>query len=145
LRFKSPLPKLLSTFVNPTSIMASRYDTTELEDGTSDKTTMTTLKMSQIESDLESSTPVPAHTPTPSLSSDKVTFIRQKGRFNPLKQRRLKNSLLAGVGFLELANAGDFAANVWNEIPVPHFAAALWPLALLSRSRSPISPLGMLN
>jgi hypothetical protein len=29
------------------------------------------------------------------------------------------------VGFLELANAGDFAANVWNEIPVPGFAAAL--------------------
>ena len=40
----------------------------------------------------------------------------------------LKNNLLAGVGFLELANAGDFAANVWNEIPVPHFAAVLMAL-----------------
>ena len=58
-------------------------------------------------------------------TSDCVTFIRQNGRYNLAKQHRLKNSLLAGVGFLELANAGDFAANVWNEIPVSHFAAAL--------------------
>jgi hypothetical protein len=32
------------------------------------------------------------------------------------------------VGFLELANAGDLAANVWNEIPVPRFAVALMAL-----------------
>ncbi|KND86279.1 hypothetical protein TOPH_09083 [Tolypocladium ophioglossoides CBS 100239] len=66
-----------------------------------------------------------------------LTFIRQKGkkaRYQPEKQTRLKNSLLVGVGFLELANAGDFAANVWNEIPVPIYAIVLMsigaPLAL---------------
>jgi hypothetical protein len=42
-----------------------------------------------------------------------------------MEQSMLKNSLLAGVGYLELANAGDFAANVWNQVPVPHFAMAL--------------------
>lgn len=40
-------------------------------------------------------------------------------------QRKLRNNLLLGVGFLELANCGDFAANVWNKVPVPHFAIAL--------------------
>ena len=100
--------------------MASRYNTIEvvkLEDGSSEETTTRTLKMSQTESDLES--------PTPMSMSDCVTFIRQNGRYSLAKQHRLKNSLLAGVGFLELANAGDFAANVWNEIPVPAYAAAL--------------------
>lgn len=73
--------------------------------------------MSQIQFDLESPMPMP--------TSDGVTLIRQKGRYNPVKQNRLKNNLLAGVAFLELANAGDFAANVWNETPVPRFAVAL--------------------
>ena len=36
----------------------------------------------------------------------------------------LKNSLLASVGYLELANAKDFAANVWNDVPVPKCAMA---------------------
>lgn len=48
-----------------------------------------------------------------------------KGCYIPAKQFKLRNSLLAGVGFLELANAGDFAANVWNQIPVPRYAIAL--------------------
>lgn len=38
---------------------------------------------------------------------------------------RLKNNLSWVVGCLELANAGDFAANVWNELPVPLFVAVL--------------------
>jgi hypothetical protein len=63
--------------------------------------------------------------PTPAPPSEYLTFIRQKGRYNLAKQSKLKNSLLAGVGFLELANAGDFAANVFNEIPVPPYAIAL--------------------
>lgn len=43
-----------------------------------------------------------------------------------LKSRtQFKNNLLAGVGYLELANAGDFAANVWNQIPVPKHAVVL--------------------
>jgi hypothetical protein len=97
-------------------------EATELEDGSSD-VTMRTLQVSQTESQLESPVPELMHASIP----ESANFLRQKGRYSPdpEKQYRLKNSLLAGVGFLELANAGDFAANVWNEIPVPHFAAAL--------------------
>lgn len=57
--------------------------------------------------------------------SECITFIKQKGHFHPVKQSKLENSLLAAVGLLELANAGDFAANVWNQIPVPRYAIAL--------------------
>ncbi|KFY78016.1 hypothetical protein V499_02728 [Pseudogymnoascus sp. VKM F-103] len=59
------------------------------------------------------------------LASDSVTFTRRKAHYVPAKQSKLKNSLLVGVAFLELGNAGDFAANVWNDIPVPHFVVAL--------------------
>ncbi|PKY05695.1 hypothetical protein P168DRAFT_303441 [Aspergillus campestris IBT 28561] len=49
--------------------------------------------------------------------------------------RWYRNSLLASAGYLEFANAGDFAANVWNEVPVPRHAIILMaiggPLALL--------------
>ncbi|KAJ5960683.1 uncharacterized protein N7479_007833 [Penicillium vulpinum] len=54
-----------------------------------------------------------------------IVLVRRRGRFRLLHQQQFKNSLLAGVGYLELANAADFAANVWNEIPVPKFAAVL--------------------
>jgi hypothetical protein len=58
-----------------------------------------------------------------------ITFNKNKsnGLYTPsLKQNRtLRNSLLIGVGFLELANAGDFAANLFNQVPPPHFAIAL--------------------
>jgi hypothetical protein len=104
--------------------MASRPDAieaTELRDGLPGEKT-NPMKISEQESDVES--------PTPTLqsTSDCVTFTKRKDRYTPTNQARLKNSLLAGVGFLELANAGDFAANVWNEVPVPHFAAALMAL-----------------
>lgn len=46
-------------------------------------------------------------------------------KFRPARQTRLRNSLLAAVGFLELANAGDFAANVFNQTPVPLYAEIL--------------------
>jgi hypothetical protein len=112
--------------------MARRHamaEVTELEDGSSDVTisdaTTRTLQPSQTESDLES--PAPEPEPEPMSIPESVTFLRRKGRYtpDPEKQYRLKNSLLAGVGFLELANAGDFAANVWNNVPVPLFAAVL--------------------
>ncbi|KGO42295.1 hypothetical protein PEX1_042680 [Penicillium expansum] len=62
-----------------------------------------------------------------SLESKKgqVLLVRRGGRFRLLHQQQFKNSLLASVGYLELANAADFAANVWNQIPVPKFAAVL--------------------
>jgi hypothetical protein len=80
-------------------------------------------QMMKMPYDAESELGLPAPSPTP--PSECLAFVRQKGRYNPAKQSKLKNSLLAGVGFLELANAGDFAANVWNQIPVPVFAVIL--------------------
>ncbi|THC90510.1 hypothetical protein EYZ11_010036 [Aspergillus tanneri] len=63
------------------------------------------------------------------LRLDSVTLIRHRHRYRhrwiPSQQYRLRNSLLAAVGYLELANAGDFPANVWNEVPVPLYAAIL--------------------
>ncbi|KAF7715477.1 Uncharacterized protein PECH_007094 [Penicillium ucsense] len=56
---------------------------------------------------------------------ESVTVVRRRGRFRLKHQSQYENSLLAGVGYLELANAADFAANVWNQVPVPKFAAAL--------------------
>lgn len=62
----------------------------------------------------------------------------RKGSYKLVRQQQIKNSLLAGVGYLELANAGDFAANVWNDIPVPRQAMILMaiggPIALCMMS-----------
>ncbi|OAA34836.1 integral membrane protein [Beauveria brongniartii RCEF 3172] len=44
------------------------------------------------------------------------------GAYTPVLEQRFRNNLRLAVGFLELANAGDFAANVWNQIPVPVYA-----------------------
>jgi uncharacterized membrane protein len=76
---------------------------------------------------VETSTPTPEEPELPKTAppSECLTFIKYRGRYQPAEQRTLKNSLLAGVGFLELANAGDFAANVWNEIPVKPWVMAL--------------------
>ena len=60
--------------------------------------------------------------PCSARSPTQVPSIRSRAL--PTPQLR-KNDLKAGVGFLELANACDFAANVWNEIPVPPQAVAL--------------------
>jgi len=79
-------------------------------------------------------------------SSQAATFVRQKNGWTQKKQYRLKNSLLAGVGLLELGNAGDFAANVWNQIPIPRFAMALSTpsLILLLSQWSNVLPLSKL-
>ncbi|KAH6663345.1 hypothetical protein B0J14DRAFT_494808 [Halenospora varia] len=79
-----------------------------------------------MESDAES-TPSKLN-PSQFSTTSSATFVKRKHDFVPIKQYKLQNSLLAGVGLLELANAGDFAANVWNQIPVPTFAAILMGL-----------------
>ncbi|KAH8897201.1 hypothetical protein GQ53DRAFT_743015 [Thozetella sp. PMI_491] len=53
------------------------------------------------------------------------TFVPHWGRYRAQRPTRMLNSLLASVGFLEAANAGDFAANVWNDVPVPTHARVL--------------------
>lgn len=91
------------------------------QDGASNGTGVTTLK-----------TPSFMDSPSPTFGSQSsfldTTFVRQKNGWIPKEQYRLKNNLLIGVGLLELGNAGDFAANVWNQIPIPHFAMALMAL-----------------
>jgi hypothetical protein len=83
------------------------------QDGASKETIATTLK-------------TPSVLDTPAFGDrEAAAFVRGKKGWIPRDQCRLKNSLLFGVGMLELANAGDFAANVWNEIPVPRFAMVL--------------------
>ncbi|RGP74728.1 hypothetical protein FSPOR_1307 [Fusarium sporotrichioides] len=51
-----------------------------------------------------------------------VTLSKSRSSWYCIDDNRLRNNLFAAVGFLELANAGDFAANVWNEVPVPIYA-----------------------
>jgi hypothetical protein len=53
---------------------------------------------------------------------DTVTLTKARSGWSCTDDTRLRNNLFAAVGFLELANAGDFAANVWNEVPVPVYA-----------------------
>ncbi|PON24710.1 hypothetical protein TGAM01_v206218 [Trichoderma gamsii] len=58
-----------------------------------------------------------------STPPDRVALVRAKRGDGYVPQsNQLKNDLYRAVGFLELANAGDFAANVWNEYPVPVYA-----------------------
>lgn len=60
------------------------------------------------------------HQPT---QQQPVKLVKEKnGHWALAKDGRLVNNLSWVVGFLELANAGDFAANVWNDIPVPVYA-----------------------
>lgn len=53
---------------------------------------------------------------------DTVTLTKARSGWSCTDDTRLRNNLFAAVGFLELANAGDFAANVWNDVPVPVYA-----------------------
>ena len=66
----------------------------------------------------------------PSLSQalDSVALVKRGRHYTLQKQTTLKNSLLASVGFLELANGCDFAANVFNKVPVPIYAVVLMAL-----------------
>jgi hypothetical protein len=59
------------------------------------------------------------------LAPPNATFVRHRKRYIPVKRRKLRNSLLVGAGFLELANVGSFVANVWNSVSVPVYAVVL--------------------
>ncbi len=66
----------------------------------------------------------------PTTALGRVTVARRDGGYlleNELEPR-LYNNILLGVGFLEIANAGDFAANIWNQDPPPTFAQVLMAL-----------------
>ena len=57
-------------------------------------------------------------------SHPRTKLIRdgKSGRYTIAKDAHLVNNLSWAAGFMELANAGDFAANVWNDVPVPVYA-----------------------
>ncbi|KOS16788.1 hypothetical protein ESCO_004915 [Escovopsis weberi] len=57
-----------------------------------------------------------------------VTLVRQQSRYRLRAKPGLEHNLFFVMGFMEMANAWDFAANVWNTEPVPVFATALMAL-----------------
>ncbi|PHH58890.1 hypothetical protein CDD82_2617 [Ophiocordyceps australis] len=64
--------------------------------------------------------------PSAETAGSKTRLVRSAtGVFGYAPGSRLENNLSWVVGCLELANAGDFAANVWNEVPVPVYAIVL--------------------
>ena len=115
----SPSEGLSTTMETPEPSTTETSSEAPLEqDGASDRTVSTPLKTPSV---VDSAPPIFR---SQSCGSP-TTFVRQRNGWTAQGQRRLKNSLLAGVGLLELGNAGDFAANVWNQIPEPHFAMGL--------------------
>ncbi|KAK9385153.1 hypothetical protein V1515DRAFT_617523 [Lipomyces mesembrius] len=58
--------------------------------------------------------------------SCRATFIRKGNeQYVLLESRKFRNRVLMSVALLELGHASDFAANVWNRIPVPIYAMVL--------------------
>lgn len=91
----------------------------EMADATVPGTSQSMEKVFMPLEPLPDETSGPDHVPPPtrvSVTKDK------KGSYVPLRQDRLRNNLHFAVGLLELANAGDFAANIWNVVPVPVYA-----------------------
>ncbi|KAK3185535.1 hypothetical protein K4F52_005633 [Lecanicillium sp. MT-2017a] len=60
-----------------------------------------------------------------SKQHERIKLRHENGQYYPVLEGRFRNNLHLAVGFLELANAGDFAANVWNDVPVPIYAVVL--------------------
>ncbi|KAI3013008.1 hypothetical protein CBS147346_11 [Aspergillus niger] len=123
----SPIPKLLRESSDLTITSASTPSTT-----TSSTTIIPTNNVTYTRASRKPSNKLTTLNPFHKCTS------RQKQhhtRFQLSHQPLFRNSLLAGVGFLELANAADFAANVWNQIPVPKYAMVFMaiggPIALL--------------
>ncbi|KAK9364705.1 hypothetical protein V1509DRAFT_635513 [Lipomyces kononenkoae] len=58
--------------------------------------------------------------------SYRATFIRKSnGKYALLESPKFENSLLMSAALLELGNACDFPANVWNRVPIPIHAIIL--------------------
>lgn len=59
-------------------------------------------------------------------SPSSLTFVRKtNGKFTLGKPLRIRSIPPLAIGFLDLANSGDFAANVFNRVPVPVYAIVL--------------------
>lgn len=86
---------------------------------------VSTQALGRQQPDAATTTRSPPSQPLPG-AAECLDFVKTRsGRFRPAKQTKLQNSLLGAVGFLEAANAGDFAANIWNETPVPTYALVI--------------------
>jgi hypothetical protein len=60
------------------------------------------------------------------ISAASTTLTRDKnGKFTLCECRRVRGIPPLGIGFLDIANSGDFAANVFNHVPVPVYAIVL--------------------
>ncbi|KAK7431288.1 hypothetical protein QQZ08_002059 [Neonectria magnoliae] len=53
---------------------------------------------------------------------NQVTLSKGRRRWSYPQGLRFEHNLHWAVGLLELANSGDFAANIWNDTPVPVYA-----------------------
>jgi hypothetical protein len=63
---------------------------------------------------------------TQHLQSSSLTFLRAaNGKFTLYNAPRIRSIPPLIIGFLDLANSGDFAANVFNHVPVPVYAIVL--------------------
>ncbi|KND89045.1 hypothetical protein TOPH_06357 [Tolypocladium ophioglossoides CBS 100239] len=68
-------------------------------------------------------TPAAAAAAAAPPAPDRIKLLKaENGQFRFPRGTRLINNISWVVGLLELANAGDFAANVWNVVPVPVYA-----------------------
>ncbi|XRM40880.1 hypothetical protein ABZX51_004182 [Aspergillus tubingensis] len=127
-----PIPKLLRESSDLTITSASTPSTT-----TSTTTIIPTNNVTYTRAHRKPSTKLITLNSFRKCTSRQKQKSRRKHNYNfQLSHQPLfRNSLLAGVGFLELANAADFAANVWNQIPVPKYAMVFMaiggPIALL--------------
>ncbi|GLB04702.1 hypothetical protein AtubIFM57258_010721 [Aspergillus tubingensis] len=127
-----PILKLLRESSDLTITSASTPSTT-----TSTTTIIPTNNVTYTRAHRKPSTKLTTLNPFRKCTSRQKQKSRRKHNYNfQLSHQPLfRNSLLAGVGFLELANAADFAANVWNQIPVPKYAMVFMaiggPIALL--------------
>ncbi|KAK0747353.1 hypothetical protein B0T21DRAFT_405989 [Apiosordaria backusii] len=69
--------------------------------------------------------PVPqrGEIPVCTFKRRRATFLRPSkdpsNQIDPLLEAKLRNNMLPALGFVELANAGDVAANVYNSTPIP--------------------------
>ena len=55
-----------------------------------------------------------------------LMFVRNKNsEYTLCRRSRIRGIPPLGIGFLDIANSGDFAANVFNHVPVPIYAIVL--------------------
>jgi hypothetical protein len=63
------------------------------------------------------------------ISATSLTFTRGKnGKYTICERSLVRGIPPLGIGFLDIANSGDFAANVFNHVPVPIHAIVLMGL-----------------